>query len=195
MDEETRGEIAPVSGPELDVRSAIREAIEEYARKEQTKAEPAYKAELIEERRRREQLERRVNELIEENRRSREAAERAEQESAVRSELQRLGVAKVDLAYKAIKDDVVRLGDGRLGARSERGESPLREYLAQFVSENPEFLPARIAGGSGAMAGPKAPPAASTVDLDKIKPGMSREELERARREIARIASQALGNM
>jgi hypothetical protein len=30
------------------------------------------------------------------------------------------------------------------------------------------------------------------VDLDKIKPGMSPEELERVRQEIARIASQAL---
>jgi hypothetical protein len=30
------------------------------------------------------------------------------------------------------------------------------------------------------------------VDIDKIRPGMSSEELERAREEIARIASQAL---
>ena len=34
--------------------------------------------------------------------------------------------------------------------------------------------------------------AAGTVDLDKIRPGMSAEEMERVRQEIARVASQTL---
>ena len=34
-------------------------------------------------------------------------------------------------------------------ARGETGEVPLRDYLTAFVNENPEFLPARIAGGIG----------------------------------------------
>ena len=29
----------------------------------------------------------------------------------------------------------------------------MRDYLTQFVGENPELLPARLAGGSGASAG------------------------------------------
>jgi len=177
-----------------DVRGIIREAIEEYARREVSKAEPAYKNELVEERKRREQLERRVNELIQENARSRQMAEEAERNATVRAELQRLGVAKVDLAFKAVRDEVRRAEDGRLVALSENGAVSLRDYLTQFVSENPEFLPARNLGGSGAMKGPRtSAPASSTVDLDKIRPGMNPEELERVRQEIARLASQTLG--
>ena len=57
--------------------------------------------------------------------------------------------------------------------------------------ENPELLPARLAGGSGASGAQKVPPGGG-VDLDKIRPGMSPEEMERVRQEIARVASQAL---
>lgn len=178
----------------LDVRSVIREAIEEYTRREATKAEPAYKNELLEERKRREELQRRVDDLVRENARARQLAEEAERSAAIRAELQRLGVSKVDLAFRAVKDDVKRSEDGSLTAHSERGPVGLREYLTQFVNENPEFLPARNLGGSGLAAGQRTPtPASSNVDLDKIRPGMSPEELERVRQEIARIASQALG--
>lgn len=178
----------------FDVRSLVREAIEEYTRREATKAEPAYKNELLEERKRREELQRRVDDLVRENARARQLAEEAERSAAIRAELQRLGVSKVDLAFRAVKDDVKRAEDGTLTAHSERGPVGLREYLTQFVNENPEFLPARNLGGSGLAAGQRTPtPASSNVDLDKIRPGMSPEELERVRQEIARIASQALG--
>lgn len=187
MDEETVVEKA------VDPRALIRETIEEFLRKEHARTEPAYKAELVEERRRREQLERRVNELIEENRRSRKVAEETERTSAIRTELQRLGVQKVDLAFRACKDDVVRTEDGRLVARSEQGEVPLKDYLARFVNDNPEFLPARIAGGSGATSAHKPPAiAAGAADLDKIRPGMSAEDADRIRQEIAKIAAQTL---
>jgi len=180
---------AEVREPEL--RSAIREALQEYLAGEQARAEPAHKAELADERRRRESLEKRVNELIEENRRARQAAEEAERHSAIRSELQRLGVTKIDLAHKAVKDDIQRAEDGRIVARSSGGEISLREYLTQFLSENPELLPARVAGGSGAGAQHKPPLVASPViDLESIRPGMPPEELERVRREIARVAAQ-----
>jgi hypothetical protein len=191
--EPKQGAGTPAEG-EPDIRGVIREAIEEYARKEVAKAEPAYRNELVEERKRREQLERRVNELVQENSRSRKMAEEAERNSTIRAELQRLGVAKVDLAFKAVKDDVQRTEDGRLVGSSENGAVSLRDYLTHFVNENPEFLPARNLGGSGATSGTRGAPSAShSVDLDKIKPGMSPEELERVRQEIARIASQALG--
>ena len=65
-----------------------------------------------------------MNELVEENKRSRRVAEEAERSSAVRAELQRLGVAKIDLAFKAVQDEIVRAEDGRLVAKTESGESP-----------------------------------------------------------------------
>ena len=78
-------------------------------------------------------------------------AEEAERNSTIRAELQRLGVTKVDLAFKAVKEDILRGEDGRLVVRTEGGEVvTAKEYLAHFVSENPELLPARIPGGSGA---------------------------------------------
>ena len=56
----------------IDVQAIVRQAVQEFVNSEQAKSEPAYKAELQEERKRREQLERRVNELVEENKRSRQ---------------------------------------------------------------------------------------------------------------------------
>jgi hypothetical protein len=190
--EETKVEKQEGAAEDQGIRNIIRDAIQEFITSEQSKAEPAYKAELLEERKRRELLERRVNELSEENRRSRQIAEEAERNSTVRSELQRLGVSKVDLAFRAVKDDVVRTEDGRLVARGSQGEMALKEYLAQFVHENPELLPARIPGGSGATSGQRTAAGGGGVDIEKIRPGMSSEELDAVRREIARIASQSL---
>jgi len=178
----------------INVQTIVQQAIDEYMRKDSARREPAYKTELQEERRRREQLEKRMNELVEENKRSRQIAEEAQRNAAIRGELQKLGVMKVDLAFKAVQDGVVRTEDGRLVVRNDGGEQPVSEYLASFVQENPEFLPARIAGGTGMTATQKATPQAGygAIDLDKISPSMSKEELERVRQEILRVASQTL---
>lgn len=176
----------------IDIQAIVRQAVSEFVNHEQAKSEPAYKAELQEEKKRREQLERRVNELVEENKRSRTMAEEAERNSAVRAELQRLGVAKIDLAYRAVQDGIVRGTDGRFIARNESGELPMKDYLASFVKDNPEFLPARIAGGSGTTAAHKAPAMGGEVTLEKIRPGMNPEEMQRIREEIVRVASQTL---
>jgi len=177
----------------FDVQSIVKQAIQEYVTAEQNKSVPAHQAELQEERRRREQLERRVNELVEENKRSRQVASEAERSSTVRSELQRLGVAKIDLAYKAVQDGIVRTEDGRLVARTDNGEVPVKDYLAGFVAENPEFLPARIAGGTGVTGSLKtAGTGQESVNLERIRPGMSPEEMQRVREEIVRVASQTL---
>jgi hypothetical protein len=177
----------------INVQTIVQQAIDEYMRKDSARREPAYKTELQEERRRREQLEKRMNELVEENKRSRAMADEAQRNATIRTELQKLGVMKVDLAYRAVQDGVVRTDDGRLVARSENGEQPVTEYLASFVQENPEFLPARIAGGTGMTGTQKsAPQNAGAIDLDKISPSMSKEELDRVRQEILRVASQTL---
>ncbi|HYM06109.1 MAG TPA: hypothetical protein VEU11_06075 [Terriglobales bacterium] len=193
MEEIKQDKTAPAGSQQIDVPSLVRQTLEEFTRAQQAKTEPAYKTELQEERKRREQLERRVNDLIEENKRSRQAAEEAERNAAIKAELQRLGVGKVELAFKAVKDEVTKADDGRLVAKTETGDVLLKEYLAGFVNENPEFLPARISGGSGISSTQRtAVGGGQSVDLDKIRPGMSSEDMERARQEIARIAAQAL---
>src|SRR6266700_5559531 len=176
----------------INVQTIVQQAIDEYMRKDSARREPAYKTELQEERRRREQLEKRMNELVEENKRSRAMADEAQRNTMIRSELQKLGVMKVDLAYKAVQDGVVRTDDGRLVVRGENGEQPAAEYLASFVQENPEFLPARIAGGTGMTGTQRSAPQTSGIDLDKISPSMSKEDLERLRQEILRVATQTL---
>ncbi len=182
-----------MEGP-IDVQTIVQQAIDEYMRKDSARREPAYKTELQEERRRREQLEKRMNELVEENKRSRALAEEAQRNATIRTELQKLGVAKVDLAFKAVQDGIVRTEDGRLVARGENGDIPVSEYLTGFVQENPEFLPARIAGGTGMTGSQKTAPhsSAGAIDIDKIGPSMSKEELERVRQEILRVATQSL---
>lgn len=190
MAEENTETGSSVSNGPADMRSVIREVITEFVTLEQTKAEPAYKAELVEERKRREQLELRVNELVRENRQSRAQAEEAERGAAIRSELQKLGVAKLDLAYRAVKDDIVRNASGQLAARGSSGDTTLGEYLRGFVNENPELLPARITGASG-VSNQSKPPEIGAIDIDRIKPGMSQDELEKVRKEVARLASQA----
>ena len=178
----------------VNVQAIVQQAINEYMRQDTVRREPAYKAELHEERRRREQLEKRLNEMAEENKRSRALADEAQRSSNIRSELQRLGVVKVDLAYKAVQDGIVRSEDGRLVARGEAGEQPVGEFLTKFVQENPEFLPARIPGGSGVTGSQKSNGSVGTgaVDLDQISPSMSKEELERVRQEILRVTQQSL---
>jgi hypothetical protein len=179
-----------------DLRTVIRQVLREHAHAEQERLEPAYKAELLEERRRREQLERKVNELAEENQRSRAMAEETDRFAAIRTELQRQGVVKLDLAFKAIKDDVTRSSEGRLIARSADGDGDvaLGDYVTHFVQQNPELLPARISGGSGATSAARSavhhsnPP----LDLDRIRPGMDPNDLARVREEISRAAQQAM---
>lgn len=186
--EEERNELRQnAEGSDDKVRTMIREVIEEFTTVERAKAEPVQQAELKEERKRREQLERRVNELIAENERSRHAAEETERHSAIRDELRRLGVTKVELGFRAVRDDIYRSEEGSLLARGESGEMGLQEYLARFVRENPELLPARIAGGSGASGAPATP--AGAIDLENIRPGMDPEQLARVRREIAQALS------
>jgi hypothetical protein len=150
-----------------DIREIVRAVVEEFM---------PQKTELEEERKRREGLEQKVSELM-------VRAEEAERSASVKAELQRQGVAKLDLAYRAIKDEIQRGEDGNLIG--------MREHVEQFVKENPELLPARLAGGSGAGGRPRTAGDAQ-VELEKIRPGMSPEELDRVRKEIARVASLTL---
>lgn len=183
-----------VSGTEAtampDLKLLVRSILEEVSVAQTQKAEPAYKAELDEEKRRRESLEKRFNELMEENRRKSALAESLERETAVKTELQKHGVTKVELAYRALKDDVLREKDGSLYVRSSEGALPVKEFIPKFLDENPELLPARNFGGSGAGSSPRSQQSAPGIDIDSIRPGMSREDLAKVRLEIARLAKE-----
>ncbi|WP_051670045.1 hypothetical protein [Bryobacter aggregatus] len=171
-----------------DLKKLVHEVFEEYHNVQTKRTEPAYKAELEEERRKRESMEKRLNELVEENRRTKVRAETMERETLIKSELQRLGVAKIDLAFKAVKDEIQRETDGTLHARSSEGPVPVPEFLRKFVDENPELLPARNLGGSGTLTSGRGSQNAPGIDIDSIRPGMNKDDLARVRREIARVA-------
>jgi hypothetical protein len=191
MVDQERTELDQEAG--IDVRQIVQQAVEEFLRAQQQKGEPGYKTELLDERKRREALEGRLNQLVEENRKARAAAEEAERHSRIRGELQKLGVAKVELAFRAVKDDIVRSEDGHLVTKGADTKS-LEEFLTSFVEDNPELLPARITGGTGVPGAGRETlhGGDSGIDLDKIKAGMSPEDLDRVRQEIARVASRTL---
>ena len=186
MAEEQTPTATTQTAPAIDVRAVVRDVIQEFVQTQQQKAEPAYKAELLEERRKREQLESRLSEMEESNRRARAERDEMERQTAIRGELQRLGVAKADLAFKAVQSDLTRQADGRITAKHGGDELEMRDYLSKFVAENPELLPARISGGSGAT--PQRTAGTGGIDIERIKPGMSEDELARIRAEIVRVS-------
>lgn len=172
-----------------DVRGIVHEAFQEFLRHKQQESEPAHRAELQEERRRREQLESQVRELLQKTRESELEVARTRMTGAVRDELQKHGVTKVDLAFRVIKDDVRQTEHGDYVIRGRDGDVPLQEYVKKFVDENPEFLPPRIKGGSGS-SGMGGDAAGARFDLDAIRPGMSDEERRQLHAAIATLASQ-----
>ena len=142
--------------------------------------------ELAAERRRREELEQEVRRLTAQNEEQQRRAEEGEQLARLRDGLQERGVKKSDLALKLLKDDVRRGEEGRLYGESNGVRLPLDEYLDRFVAENPEFLPPRIAGGSGASPTERGM-SESGVEMESIRPGMSADEARKAWKEVARL--------
>jgi hypothetical protein len=169
---------------------AIRAMIGEYMRQREDQQDSDLQAMLGEERRKRESVERQLSELSEENRRTRRQYEQTDRVSRIQSCLQELGVRKVPLALRLVKDEIARGEDGELYAEVKGAQVPYREYLEDFVAENPEFLPPRIAGGSGASGGERGEMRGGGIDLNSIRPGMSREELADAWKEVARLAGE-----
>ncbi len=177
-----------LSGESADeLEALVRNAVREFTRQSSEQEEPAWKAKLNDERRRRESLERQLTDVRAESRRNRQQAELVDRESQIRESLQDLGVRRVDLALKLVKDDIFRAEDGDLRGEVEGKQIPYREYLTQFVADNPELLPPRIAGGSGAAGALEGEISSAGFDIDGIRPGMSHEESAHAWREVARL--------
>ena len=178
---------------DIDIQGIVQQALQEFVRQQKTQSEPAYKAELQEERKRREQLERRLNELVEENKRSRQAAAEAERGGRDPGRTAAAGrrQGRPGLQGGAGRDRPD--GGWPAGGRGETRRTRREGVSIGICSENPEFLPARISGGSGMTSSQKPAPAGGEgIDMEKIRPGMSREEMERVRQEIVRVASQKL---
>ena len=171
------------------IRGCVHEAIQEFISHRQQESEPAHRAELNEERRRREQLEAQVRQLLEKTRESEMEVARTRMTSAVRDELQKQGVTKVDLAFRAMKDDIRQADHGGYTVRGRDGDVPLQEFVKKFVDENPEFLPPRITGGSGS-SGMGSDATGARFDIDAIRPGMSQEERRQVHAAIASLATQ-----
>jgi len=136
-------------------------------------------------------LERQLGELRQAAESYKAKAESAERAAAVREELRKLGVTNVELGYRAVREDVVRREDGALVGRTAGGEVALADFLSRFVEANPELLPARRLGGSGSVGSTRSEEG-SHLDVDSIRPGMDPADLERARREVARVISRSL---
>lgn len=173
-----------------DLEGVIRKVIGRYLGGASEREQPRVRGQLQEERRRREDAERQLAEATEENRRVREQGERAERYSSIRNELRALGVQKTDLAFRLVKDDIFRGEDGGLHGDIGGKRMSYQDYLSHFIADNPEFLPPRITGGSGAVGAERNEMTATGFDLNRIRPGMSKEELAQAWKEVARLAGE-----
>lgn len=152
--------------------------------------EQSYAAALERERKRRQELEKHLHDLSEENRRNRREAEERDRLERIREGLRENGVVKADLAMRILRDDVRRGEDGELYGEVDGTPAPLDAYLSRFLAENPEFLPPRISGGTGIPASERANIGAAPFQMDDIRPGMSTEEAKRAWKEVARLMGQ-----
>ena len=84
-------------------------------------------------------IEHRITELENRNRLFCRQEDEALKEAAIWAGLLSLGVIKVQLAYRAIRDDVFLGEDGQYLAHTLCGDIPLDLFLEQFVKENPEL--------------------------------------------------------
>ena len=134
------------STSDSEMEGIVKKAIGEFRRHTSEEEDAVLKGKLREERRRREELERRLNEMRQESRRTRQQAEETERHLQIQDALREFGVQKTNLAFRLVKDEIFRTEEGDLYADSEGERMPYREYLKRFVSENPEFLPPRITG-------------------------------------------------
>ena len=146
-----------------------------------------YRSQWEAERDRREALEERVRQLDAIRMESERKLEETDRDNRVRSKLRELGVRKLDLAMRVVGGEVHRGDDGVLYGRSKAGSVLLDDFLKAFVSENPEFLPPRISGGSGSIATDGNGIRSTGIQMESIRPGMNGEDSRRAWREVARL--------
>jgi hypothetical protein len=114
----------------IDIKQIIRDTVRETLAQAEA---PEYMAALRDETRRRESLERRVNELVAELRCARESAKKSELASVVRAELARVGVGDTALWAPAIIEQLERDEAGHIVSKAGQG---LRAFVDEFVGEH-----------------------------------------------------------
>ena len=66
--------------------------------------------------------------------------------------------------------------------------TPVKDYVAKVLTEERNYLlKPRDAGGAGAHNGGGGAPGGKPIDVDDIRPGMSKEEMQRVEAELARM--------
>lgn len=132
--------------------------------KKQPKADPFTATKLTE-------AEKRIQALEEENTRTRKAAEEKEMDAEVKSALSsfQFNDGGKDVAYDFYRGKIKRSEEGELVI----GEMSAAKYISEHVPRSlAGLLAPKQVGGSGA----KASSGKGGADLDKIKPGMSKED-------------------
>ena len=111
-----------------------------------------------------------------------------DREIFLREQIRSLGVRNVDLAYRAVREDVHKDQDGSWIAEVGGATVPATQFLKQFIARNPDLIPARMILGSGAPS--RTEEADHECDLDQIRPGMDPASMRRAREAVVRIIAQ-----
>ena len=135
-----------------------------------------------------------LNKKLEEEKAARleeqKARETATREAAIRTEIANYKLREHcgDLAFNNIVPSVSRTDDGSLVAGPENQQVPLVDFVKTFFTEGAGAVyvePTKT--GSGAT-GDGAPAGGGTVQLEGIKPGMSKDDKRAAWREVQRQA-------
>lgn len=111
-------------------------------------------------------------------------ASRLRKDQFLRQALSAMGVENLDLAVRAVREDIVEAGDRKWMASVEGSDVPAQEYLAEFLKKNRELLPARRLQGGGMPA--SRVESGGSVDLEEIRPGMDPATLKKVRDAIGR---------
>jgi hypothetical protein len=112
-----------------------------------------------------------------------------EREMFLKDELRALGVRNVDLAFRAVRDDIGQSDSKEWVATIEGQSVPAVQFLKQFVSRNPELMPARMISGGGTPS--RMEEYRGECDLDQIRPGMDPATMRRAREAVVKIIAQS----
>ena len=118
----------------IDIQAIVRQAIREFIAMENTPTEPGWKAELREEIMHREQLERRVNELVTANRETMRARAADQLRSAVACELRWHGVEDVGLYGPAIEREVITAGARNLVLERRERNAAIAQTWKDFLA-------------------------------------------------------------
>jgi len=134
---------------------------------------------------------------LEQEREGRKAAEDKAKEDRRRgeikgklSEYEYVKKTGAESAFKALQGDISYNEDGELVG--PKGES-FSEYIESQMNETLDTLLApREKGGSGASSKRGSAAGKDEIDMDDIRPGMSKDAIEKARKKIASVLGDAL---